>query len=200
METRSAKKRKTEAPPQKPKFYKILNYNFYHHDMTYADGLNVYKATPDKPYNDKQCENGLHFFTEAQLFNEHFVHIFQPRERAWLAEIEIPEDAKWYNFGTKCKTDKLIIKSTSPFWDHPRLSRLAVENDPALLRFVNNPTDDLLEYAVRESRRAPFWIKDGDLNSIVKVLRLDPQAINQLSSVNRFLVAKKFLVLLEKNK
>lgn len=84
-------------------YIKLLNYDLKHFNFTYKKGLNI----DHNPFNPKgSCEKGGLYFTTK----EHMFH-YPLRNYKYIANVEIPNDAKVYNKpdGNKWKADKLIL-------------------------------------------------------------------------------------------
>lgn len=87
------------------KFYKILPRNLKCKDFQYQEGLNV----DTKLINKEECSNGLHF-TDAKNILSFYLY------GDMIADVEIPNDAIVYEFGNKCKANKIILKNIRPLW------------------------------------------------------------------------------------
>lgn len=93
------------------KYYKILNQEMIHNGFQYKMGLNI----DTKEFNPKgSCEYGGLYYTTEEFIHKFFEY------GCFIAEIEIPSDAKVYAdpTGDRWKTDRLIITKINPIYEH----------------------------------------------------------------------------------
>jgi len=154
--TRSGK-RKLEAVT----YYKLLPAKMENYGFRYRVGLNV----DTKPFNKALCDNGLHFFTEQQLFGEgaNFILLFHfDLKDMHLAKITLPHDARVITGREKCKADRIVIESLEPAWENARfcwaaMSCASITAD--MLRHVAKQTREMCLRAVRRNGNALQHVK-----------------------------------------
>jgi hypothetical protein len=119
-------------------FYKFLNDNFIHYNFTYKIGLNI----DNEQFNPTGgCQKGGLYFCE-----ESKCHMYCLIYGRYLAQINVPDDAKVYIEKDKFKADRLIISTIIHFdnvTDECWINLL--QNDSRVLKYVMKQTEELCD-------------------------------------------------------
>jgi hypothetical protein len=124
-------------------FFKVLNSALNHNDFQYVIGLNI----DTNPFNDKECENGLHFCESKDVY-------LWLSYGSKLAFISIPNDAKVIHFWNKSKADRIFIEKIIDLkdwemWENKEFCIEAIKLNKNSLEFIKNQNNDLCLEAVK---------------------------------------------------
>lgn len=172
-------------------YYKVIGSNHENYNFKYKLGLNV----DINPFDSKgKCKKGgLYFTTEEYLY-----------EYLWfgeyVAEVKIPEDALVYKEDTriyggniKYKANKIIITKFINMIDY--FSVLSVkrkdivmkilETDGHMLRFIRNPSIEMMTVSVKSDGHAidnikEYYIKQSYLQDTKEIIQLDDDMFEKL--------------------
>jgi hypothetical protein len=133
-------------------FYKFLYNDFTHNNFTYNVGLNI----DIKEFNPTgECQKGGLYFCEVDK-----CFIYYSSYGSYLAQIDVPADAKVYIEQDKFKADRLIICSithfdnvSSDFWIG------LLKYDGLALRFIKEQTEELCKLAIHQNSEALRYVK-----------------------------------------
>ena len=135
------------------KYYKILPEDLKCRGFQYHEGLNIDTNIIDA----KKCSYGLHF-ADA----EHILSFYD--YGTIIAEVEIPEGAVVYHFGTKSKADKIILKNLRPLWSVDTIKALIQEGvdvesykDYMLCEAARNGDLDTIKYLTEHGANTHAW-------------------------------------------
>lgn len=125
-------------------FFKVLNSTLRHNNFSYQLGLNI----DSKLFNDKECQNGLHF---SSL--EHLPLWLKYGDK--LAFISIPVDSRVIHFKNKSKADKIFINEIInledwKMWENEEFCMRAIEDYWWALEYIKNQTEEMCIKAVKK--------------------------------------------------
>lgn len=141
-------------------YYKAMNSNLKQFNFQYQLGLNI----DTNPFNNKECENGLHFCTSNQLFQ--WIKLDPLKKRcSSIAFISIPDDAKVIHFKDKSKADRIYIEKIIDLndwemWENEEFCLNAVKRNGCFLGFVKNQTEVVCLEAVKQTGYALLFVKN----------------------------------------
>ena len=135
-------------------YYKVLAADLTHNGLRYKLGLNV----DVNEFNDKECQNGLHFADEKQLAKwlDYGTH---------LAFISIPPDARTVHFADKSKADRIVIDKIITLadwdmWDDPIFCMSIVQQNGESLKYVKEQTPEICLAAVLQNGYALKHVRE----------------------------------------
>jgi hypothetical protein len=136
-------------------FYKFLNNNFIHNNFTYKIGLNI----DIEEFNPTGvCQKGGLYFCDMNNCNRYYVSYGN-----YLAQIDIPDNAKVYMEEFKFKADRLIVNTITHFEnvdDNFWSNIIKHEGCGFVLKYIKNQTNAICERAVQQNDHTLIYVKE----------------------------------------